>query len=108
MAVALDVSESTLRNWLAGRSEPGVSQLATIAEILGVPVTWLLEDKAPLDEDATPLPIPGSQPRLAQDGGWRKVDDLADWIALASELSANGVSPAEALEIVRSVKSRSC
>lgn len=102
------MSESTLRNWLAGRSEPGVSQLATIAEILRIPVAWLLEHKAPLAEDATPLPIPGSQPRLAEEGGWRKVEDLADWIALAAELSANGVSPAEALGIVRSVKSRSC
>lgn len=42
LAKALGVSEGTVRNWLAGRGEPGVSQIIAIVDFANVDVAWLL------------------------------------------------------------------
>ncbi len=41
VAEAIGVAASTIKNWRAGKSEPSVSNLAALAEFLGVSLEWL-------------------------------------------------------------------
>lgn len=43
LAVAAHVSAQTIRNWMAGRSQPTVDQLIAISELTGKPLDWFLQ-----------------------------------------------------------------
>lgn len=48
LAEALDVSPTTFRAWIAGRSSPGLENLVKIETVTGVSVQWLATGRPPM------------------------------------------------------------
>jgi len=46
VAADIEVSEATLRRFIAGTSDPSFLQVLRLSEILGVPVDWFITEKA--------------------------------------------------------------
>ncbi|HWP94930.1 MAG TPA: helix-turn-helix transcriptional regulator [Gammaproteobacteria bacterium] len=63
LAAAIGRSEGALRNWLAGKSEPDVSDLRAICEATGTRVEWLVNGQGPRAAQA-----PGAETLLDAQG----------------------------------------
>jgi len=59
-AKRIGVGSTTIQNWLAGNTEPGLSNLVLVAEAFGVTVEWLATGRVPADGGApSPDRTPG-------------------------------------------------
>lgn len=59
LAVAIERSESAVRKWLRGQSEPSVTDLRAVCEITGTSVEWLVTGRGAADDTAV-LRDPGA------------------------------------------------
>lgn len=59
LALAIHRSESAVRKWLRGQSEPSVTDLRALCEVTGTRIEWLVTGKGP-PEGAALLRDPGS------------------------------------------------
>ncbi len=59
-----DISEGSLRAYLAGTSLPGTKVLVTISELTGANIEWLATGNGPMMKEEASLPVPSQETSL--------------------------------------------